>query len=303
MNLKAFEEFCKLNNTEYKKNEPMSEHTTFKTGGNADLFVNVKNTEELKMVISEAKKDGIPVFCIGKGSNLLVLDGGIEGIVLSLAGIDSIKISDGYLTAGAGASLAAVCLVSQHNSLSGLEFAYGIPGSVGGALFMNAGAYGGEISNVIYSACVADTDGNVFDIKKDDMNLGYRKSIFKDKGYYIVSATFKLNSGSKEDIKEKMDGFLLKRKEKQPLEYPSAGSTFKRPEGHFAGALIEKNGLKGLNIGGAKVSEKHAGFIINAGNATSDDICKLMERVKQKVYEADNVMLEPEVIIIGKERK
>lgn len=289
---------CKI---EYLKGEPMSRHTTFKIGGNADVFVRVKNQDELKTVLSLTKEFGVPYFVLGKGSNLLVSDKGIEGVVLSLDEINGVVIDGETVTCGAGASLRRVCLAAQKAGLSGLEFAYGIPGTIGGALYMNAGAYGGEMSIVVTEATAIDRDGNIKRFNLCQMQLGYRTSVFKNTDLIITSVKFQLNRGEPQKIKEAMDDFFARRRDKQPLEFPSAGSTFKRPEGYFAGALIEKNNLKGTSVGGAQVSSKHAGFVINTGNATCDDVLSLIKNVQDTVKKADGVMLEPEVIFVGRE--
>lgn len=289
------------NKIEYKTAEPMSRHTTFKIGGNADVFVKVKDENELKTVISLAKEFHTPYFILGKGSNLLVSDKGIEGMVISLDGIDNIDIIGDAIICGAGASLRAVCLAAQRAGLSGLEFAYGIPGTVGGALYMNAGAYGGEMSQVVVTATVIDCEGNSKEFSLDDMKLGYRTSAFKNTDLIITGVKLMLKPGDHDTIKAAMDDFFGRRRDKQPLEFPSAGSTFKRPEGYFAGALIEKNHLKGATVGGAQVSEKHAGFVINTGNATCNDVLSLIKKVQKTVKIADGVDLEPEVIFVGRE--
>lgn len=301
MEYRAFEEFCKLNKIEYKTKEPMKLHTSFKIGGEADIFVTVSSTEELKGVILEAKRLGIPYFILGKGSNLLVSDKGIEGIVIFIGSMDKISVNGNIIEAQAGASLAAVCNAALENGLEGLEFAYGIPGTVGGALFMNAGAYGGEMSQVVVEAEYLDSDAQVGNIPLCDMQLGYRTSVFKKGGKTVTKVSFKLNSGDKNEIKLKMCDFIERRRSKQPLEYPSAGSTFKRPEGYFAGALIEQNGLKGRSVGAAQVSTKHAGFVINRSDATCNDVLRLIEEIKETVLRADNVELETEVIFVGRE--
>lgn len=297
----AFGKFCCDNKIELKLNESMKNHTSFKIGGNADYFVSVRNTEQLKAVLSQVKKLGMNCFILGKGSNLLVSDNGIEGVVICLTQLNDITVCDDVIEAGAGASLAQVCMKACENSLTGLEFAYGIPGTVGGGLYMNAGAYGGEMSQVVIAAEYIDFDGNVGEIDVNEMKLGYRTSIFKQNGKIITSVKFKLKKGDKNEIKAAMDDILSRRKDKQPLEYPSAGSTFKRPEGYFAGALIEKNNLKGYSVGGAMVSEKHAGFVINYNNATSEDVRALMQEIQNKVLKNDNVKLEAEVIFVGRE--
>ena len=230
----------------------------------------------------------------------MVSDGGIEGAVISLSGINGISAEGEKITCGAGAMLSSVCLKALSLSLTGLEFAYGIPGTAGGALYMNAGAYGGQIADVIESAECLNAAGDIKTLKKEDMQLGYRSSIFKKGGLIIISLTLALKKGDKAEIKAEMDDLLNRRKQKQPLEYPSAGSTFKRPEGYFAGALIEKNGLKGSAVGGAQVSEKHAGFVINRGGATAADVKALIGKIQKKVFENDGVMLEPEVIFTGR---
>lgn len=285
---------------EYVTNEPMSRHTTFKIGGDADAFVRVKSQEELQKILSLIKEYNAPHFVLGKGSNLLVSDEGIEGVVISLDGLDDITIDGDTVICGSGASLRSVCLACQKASLSGLEFAYGIPGTVGGALYMNAGAYGGEMAQVVQLAIAIDLGGNEVKLDLSDMQLGYRTSVFKNSDLIITSVTLKLKKGDSSEIKNAMDDFFSRRKDKQPLDYPSAGSTFKRPEGYFAGALIEKNNLKGASVGGAQVSEKHAGFVINKGSATCSDVLSLIKKVQDTVKAADGVDLEPEVIFVGR---
>lgn len=296
-NLKNRLNECKI---EYSLNEPMSRHTTFKIGGNADVFVKVRSYDELKLVVAFAKEYDTPYFILGKGSNLLVSDKGIEGLVISLDGLDNIKIEGETLICGAGASLRAVCLEAQKSALAGLQFAYGIPGTIGGALYMNAGAYGGEMSQVVVSATALDSFGNLREFSVSEMNLGYRTSVFKNSNLIITSVTMKLRFGDATAIKAEMDDVFARRRDKQPLEYPSAGSTFKRPDGYFAGALIEQNNLKGVSVGDAQVSEKHAGFVINRGNATCCDVLALIDKIKHTVKAADGVQLEPEVIFVGR---
>ncbi len=300
MDYKAFCEFCENKKIEYKALEPMSLHTSFKIGGNADLFVSPTNKAILCEIIGFLKENKIPYFILGKGSNLLVSDKGIEGVVISLLSLNDITVNDCIVKADAGASLASVCKACLENSLTGLEFAYGIPGTVGGALYMNAGAYGGEMSQVVTSAEVLNLDGKIETIAISDMALGYRTSCFKNNGAVILSVSLKLEKGEGIRIKSLMEDFLSRRKDKQPLEYPSAGSTFKRPQGCFAGALIEKNGLKGKSIGKAEVSEKHAGFVINKGGATQRDVSALIKHISDTVLENDGVMLETEVIFVGR---
>ena len=243
--------FLNEQNICYSLDEPMKNHTSFKIGGKCDCFVLPKTVCQLKSVIDKVRKLGIPYFVLGKGSNILVSDSGIEGAVISTADLNGITLNGEEITAFAGESVASVCTAAYKNGLSGLEFAFGIPGSIGGGLYMNAGAYGGEFSDTVISAEYLDKNGEIKTISVSDMALSYRQSIFKQNGGIILSVTFKLQKGDKAEIKAKMDDFLNRRKTKQPLEYGSAGSTFKRPEGYFAGALIEKNGLKGYSIGGA----------------------------------------------------
>ena len=265
MNAEALADFLENENIEYRRNEPMRAHTTFKIGGEADIFIIPASPAALIYAVKKCNELEIPYFILGNGSNLLVSDSGIEGAVISLSGINGI-ISDGEkITCGAGAMLSSVCLKALSLSLTGLEFAYGIPGTAGGALYMNAGAYGAQTADIIESAECLTATGEIKTLKKEDMQLGYRSSVFKKGGLIIISLTLALKKGDKTEIKAEMDDLLNRRKQKQPLEYPSAGSTFKRPEGYFAGALIEKNGLKGLTVGGAQVSEKHAGLLSTAG--------------------------------------
>lgn len=303
MSLNALIRFCEENSVKYKINEPMNCHTSFKIGGAADIFISVSSTDELSALLKMCGELNIQHFIIGKGSNLLVSDFGIEGAVISLADMNRISVAGEEITCGAGAALSDVCRAALDNSLSGLEFAYGIPGSIGGAVYMNAGAYGGEMSAVVLRAECLTADGELVSVKAENMNFGYRKSVFKESEMTVVSTVLKLIKGDKKEIEEKMQDYICRRKSKQPLEYPSAGSFFKRPEGYFAGALIEKNGLKGEKVGGAQVSEKHAGFIINCGGATAEDVKALSRRVSDKVLANDGVKLEREVIFIGREGK
>lgn len=295
----SFVEFCLDNKIPFKKDEMMCNHTSFKIGGKADYFIECQSYDCLKAVLKAVKEYNMPYFILGKGSNLLVSDKGIRGAVISLSGLDEIAVEGDTITVGTGLTLAKLCMVALENSLTGLEFAYGIPGSVGGALYMNAGAYGGEMSQVVISATVLAKNGEIKQVALEDMKLGYRTSIFKTNGDIILSVKFSLKKGDKAEIKEKMDDFMSRRKDKQPLEYGSAGSTFKRPEGYFAGALIEQNGFKGVSVGGAMVSQKHAGFVINYNNARACDVLALMEKIKTTVLEKNGVLLEPEVIFVG----
>ena len=285
----------------YSQNEAMSLHTSFKIGGAADIILYPQNEGQLAEILSLAAAEGIPTFILGKGSNLLVSDDGIEGAVISTLAMQNITlISDTELKAEAGASLAALCRAARDNGLTGLEFAYGIPGTVGGALYMNAGAYGGDMSMVVKSAESIDADNQLISRTVDQMALGYRKSIYDQNGEIITSVTFSLKKGEKKEISDAMDTFMNKRKNSQPLDFPSAGSTFKRPEGYYAAALIDECGLKGFGVGGAEVSVKHAGFVINKDNASCRDVLELIGKIKKIVMEKRGVELNTEVIHIGR---
>ncbi len=299
MNLETFKNALFDNGIDCRENEPMKLHTTFKIGGPADVFVCPKSKEEIKTVLSLAKEHKVPCFILGRGSDLLVSDGGIRGAVLSLSLLGEIRVEEKTIICKAGAPLSRVCARALEAGLTGLEFAYGIPGSVGGALYMNAGAYGGQMSDAVVGAYCIDKNGEEAYIAAEAMRLGYRSSAFKENGFVIAEVVLRLEAGEKEKIKAEMEGYLSARASKQPLEYPSAGSTFKRPEGHYAGALIEKNGLKGFSVGDAQVSEKHAGFIINKGSATAAEVKALIDTVRKKVFEGDGIELEPEVIFAG----
>lgn len=284
-----------------EENAPMSKYTSFKTGGNADLLIIPASVDSLSQIIKKCKELNVKPFVMGNGSNLLVTDNGYKGVIIKIgSNLSSIKLlDDNTIECETGTMMKALCNFALDNSLTGLEFAFGIPGNLGGAVYMNAGAYGGEMKDVLYSCTHIDSDGNIGTLTKDQLDLGYRRSAYTDNGYTIISATLKLQKGDKTEIKEDMSDKLHRRKEKQPLEFPSAGSTFKRPEGYFAGALIEDCNLKGYTIGGAQVSEKHAGFVINRGGATSTDILNLIKHIQNTVFEKHGVKLETEVIIIG----
>lgn len=284
---------------ELRQNEPMSRHVTFKVGGPAALMALPKTVGEAGLALRTAAELGIEPFFLGNGSNLLVADEGYPGFVVKLAGeFDRIREVNGHLRAGGGVLLSRLANAAWDRGLTGLEFASGIPGSVGGAVTMNAGAYGGELCQVVESVTVMDRQGHVESLPNAGCDFAYRHSAFEDGSRLILSTTFALQPGDRAEIKAKMDDLNARRKEKQPLEYPSAGSTFKRPQGHFAAALIDQCGLKGLRVGGAQVSEKHAGFVINAGGATCADILALMEEIKQRVFQATGVALEPEVRLL-----
>lgn len=278
----------------------MSRHTTFKIGGNADVFITPETFDELVFCLNVCADNGIPVFLLGNGSNLLVSDEGIRGAVVYLGGLDSIRQNeDGSITAFAGVKLSELCRFAQKSSLTGLEFAFGIPGTLGGGVYMNAGAYGGELKDVITRVTALNKDNEVVIFTNEDCDFSYRHSVFMQNGFTILSANFVLEKGDREEIAREMEDILLRRKTKQPLEYPSAGSVFRRPVGYFAGALIENAGLKGYSVGGAQVSEKHAGFIINRGNATCEDVKRLISHIQKTVYEKDGVELVCEVKFIG----
>jgi UDP-N-acetylmuramate dehydrogenase len=284
-------------------NSLMSEHIYFKVGGPVDILVNPNNVEQVKKTIYLCKKHNVPYFIIGNGSNILVKDGGIRGVVIKLCKLNNIAVNGTEIEAECGALLADVSKQALANSLTGFEFACGIPGSVGGAVFMNAGAYDGEIVFVIKEAVVLDDKNEIKVLTKDELELGYRSSVVMQKGFVVISATFELKAGNHEAIKRRVDELTARREEKQPLEYPSAGSTFKRPPGYFAGKLIQDAGLKGFSIGGAGVSEKHSGFVINKGNAKAEDVLAVIQYVQSTVKDKFGVDLHPEVRIIGEEAK
>ena len=281
------------------QNEPMSKHTTFRIGGNADVFVSPK-VSQVADILALAKEYDMPVTVIGNGSNLLVGDKGIRGLVLSFGKeAEEITLDGTRMTVSAGTILAKAASEAAKNSLTGLEFAAGIPGSLGGAIVMNAGAYGGEMKDVVVSAKVLTPAGEIVELSKDELDLSYRHSCIPEKEYIVLEATMELTAGDEKVIRDMMADFKNRRVDKQPLEYPSAGSTFKRPEGYFAGKLIQDADLRGYTVGGAQVSEKHCGFVINKGEATATDVLQLIEDVKRIVYDKFQVELEPEVKMIG----
>ena len=282
---------------------PMSEHTTFKIGGAADVLIFPSSAEEVAKIFKLVDLFDLPCVILGNGSNVLVRDKGIRGVVVKFTEkfFGDIRCEGQRLTACAGAKLKDVSTVAAENSLTGLEFACGIPGSIGGAIFMNAGAYDGEMKNVIASVKAVNRNGELIEFSGASLQLGYRRSIFQENGCAICEVEMIMQRGNIDDIKNKIADFTARRESKQPLDLPSAGSTFKRPKGHFAGTLIDKTGLKGLRVGGAMVSKKHAGFVVNTGNATAQDVLNLIEEVKRRVYEFHGVTLSPEVRIIGEE--
>lgn len=294
--------------------EPMKKHTTFRIGGNADMFVSPA-IAQIPEIVALAREHQVPVTIIGNGSNLLVGDKGIRGLVLAISkGADGVAVETSEaelvqmsvateekvrLSVGAGALLSKVAAEAARNSLTGFEFAAGIPGTLGGAVVMNAGAYGGEIKDVLVSVRVLAPNGDVLTLTKDELDLSYRHSCIPEKGYIVLDAVLELAKGDEAQIRAAMEDYRGRRIDKQPLEYPSAGSTFKRPEGYFAGKLIQDADLRGYQVGGARVSEKHCGFVINADNATAQDVLTLIEDVKKRVYEEFQVELEPEVKMMG----
>ena len=290
-------EYVKNEGISYIENEPMALHTTFKIGGPARLAVFPKNENEISDVIKKCKEENVRYMVVGNGSNLLVADEGIDAVVILLGKeFGEVKlIDDTTIFAEAGAPLMKVCRFALENGLSGLEFAYGIPGSCGGGAFMNAGAYGGELGDVMFRCDHIDKDGNKGSLEGDDLKLAYRHSAYYENGCIITGAYFKMQKADKEEIKAKMADYMSRRRDKQPLEYPSAGSTFKRPEGNFAGALIEQCGLKGTRVGGAEISTKHAGFVINKGGATCKDVLDLCKKVADTVKAEKGIDLEMEV--------
>jgi len=296
INLKTF-----LDEDELKFNEPMKNHISFKVGGPCDIMVIPKSKENLIKSLELIKKYNVPYFVIGKGSNLIVKDGGFRGVILKLTGLDYILVRENKIIAGGGASLSNTAREALLNSLKGMEFASGIPGTVGGAVAMNAGAYGGEIKDIIEWAECVDENLKLIKLTRDELNLSYRHSRVQDENLVVVEACFNLEKGNYDEIRGCMEDLNRRRLEKQPLNYPSAGSTFKRPPGYFAGKLIEDAGLKGYRFGGAMVSEKHAGFVINYDNATASDILEVIKHVQKTVYEKFGVNLETEVKIIGED--
>lgn len=296
--------YDKLNNVIAKDSiltdEPMSRHTTFRVGGPADFFVTPKAKEEVRDVIRICKEAGMPYYIIGNGSNLLVSDAGYRGVIVQIyKEMNEVKVEGDLVKAQAGALLSGIAAKALGAELSGFEFASGIPGTIGGACVMNAGAYGGEMKDVLESVTVLTGEGKIIELGRNELELGYRTSVIAKKGYIVLGAVLKLERGDGEKIKTYMDELKEKRVTKQPLEYPSAGSTFKRPEGYFAGKLIQDAGLRGFQVGGAQVSEKHCGFVINRDHATSADICNLMNQVSEIVFEKFGVRLEAEVKKIG----
>ena len=289
-----------LGNNRVLFDEPMSQHTTFRIGGPADVFVMPENYEQIREVLRLCKEEKLPFFVLGNGSNLLVSDSGYRGVIIQMdRNMEEIRLDGEEIHACAGALLSSVAVAARNASLTGFEFAGGIPGTIGGAAVMNAGAYGGELKDVLKEVTVMTREGEILTIPAEKMEMGYRTSIIKTAGYLVLEAVISLKKGDEEKIRAVMKDLSERRTEKQPLDYPSAGSTFKRPEGYFAGKLIMDSGLRGYRVGGAQVSEKHCGFVINAGGATAEDVRSLMDHVIQVVREKYGVTLEPEVKFLG----
>lgn len=296
--VKALQSFVPRENIRLQ--EPMAGHTTFRIGGPADCFVQLENEEQLKKVKRYLGLAGIPFFVVGNGSNLLVDDGGYRGVILQVGQkMGGISVQGCRIVAQAGASLAQVARAALEHGLAGFEFASGIPGTVGGGVVMNAGAYGGEMSQVVTRVRVVSGEGETMELDNETMEFGYRTSSIQNSPFVVTEVAFALRRGEKEEIRAKMEELAARRREKQPLEYPSAGSAFKRPRGYFAGKLIMEAGLRGFQIGGARVSDKHCGFIINTGDATASDVRRLVEEVRRRVKDSFHVVLEPEIIFLG----
>lgn len=280
--------------------EPMNRHTTFRVGGEAECMAVVETKEELSQLVSYLGRIEQDYFVLGNGSNLLVGDKGYRGIIVKMGPrLSAVRAEGDHIAAGAGALLSRVASVARDAALCGLEFAAGIPGSIGGAIVMNAGAYGGEMKQIVQMVRVMDKEGEILTLDNDTMEFGYRTSIIRDRPFIVLGVVLKLTPGNKEEIAARMEELMKQRGSKQPLEYPSAGSTFKRPEGYYAGKLIMDAGLRGYRIGGAQVSEKHCGFVINAGGASAADIREVIEEVQERVRDRFHVRLEPEVIFLG----
>lgn len=281
--------------------EPMSRHTTFRIGGEAACFIRISSEEQLRKLIPYFENVGVEYFVLGKGSNLLVGDKGYPGVILQISdACQQIEAEGNRLQVQAGAALSKVAFFAMERGLEGLEFAAGIPGTVGGGVVMNAGAYGGEMKQVVESVRVLSSEGEILTLDNDTMEFGYRTSIIRNRNFIVLSVTFRLREGNREEIRARIEDFQKRRMEKQPLNYPSAGSTFKRPEGYFAGKLIMDAGLRGFQIGDARVSDKHCGFVVNVGKATARDVTDVIEEVQEKVRERFGVSLEREVIYLGK---
>lgn len=301
MNQEIRQQFCELLGEErVLVEEPMDRHTTFRIGGPADYFLIPETYEQIQKILEICRREELPYFILGNGSNLLVSDQGYRGVIIqTFRNFSGVTVDGNKIRAASGALLSAIAAAAKNASLTGFEFAGGIPGTLGGAVVMNAGAYGGEMKDVLEEVTVMDQEGQIRILKVDELEMGYRTSIIKKAGYLVLEAVIALEPGNQERIKERMRELTEQRTSKQPLEYPSAGSTFKRPEGYFAGKLIMDCGLRGYRVGGAQVSEKHCGFVINTGGATAQDVRTLMQNVSDKVFEKYGVTLEPEVKFLG----
>ncbi|MDO4308307.1 MAG: UDP-N-acetylmuramate dehydrogenase [Eubacteriales bacterium] len=301
MNQEIRQRFCALlGEDKVRMEEPMDRHTTFRIGGPADYFLLPETVEEIRGILDICKKEKMPYFILGNGSNLLVSDSGFRGVIIQMyRNMSSITVEGTRIHAECGALLSSIAAAAKTASLTGFEFAGGIPGTLGGAVVMNAGAYGGEMKDVLEKVTVMDQDGRILTLTAEELQMGYRTSIVKTAGYLVLEAVIALKEGKQEEIRDRMRELTEQRTSKQPLEYPSAGSTFKRPEGYFAGKLIMDCGLRGYRVGGAQVSEKHCGFVINAGGATAADVRTLMQNVSDRVQEKFGVVLEPEVKFLG----
>ena len=301
MNLKLRERLAGILGEErVLTDEAMSRHTTFRIGGPADIFTIPSNERELQEILKACREENEEFFILGNGSNLLVGDRGIRGVVIQIyKGMNSIRVEGNRIYAEAGALLSGIAAAAKNASLTGFEFAAGIPGTLGGAVVMNAGAYGGELKDILIEASVLDREGNRRVIPVSELGMGYRTSVIPGSGYLVTGGVIALQSGNPEKIRETMKELAGKRMDKQPLEYPSAGSTFKRPEGYFAGKLIMDAGLRGYQSGGARVSDKHCGFVINTGSATARDVLNIIKDIQEKVFRESGVMLEPEIKMVG----
>lgn len=293
--------FCMtLGSDNVRLHEPMKKHTTFRIGGPADYYLCPHSTEELQKILQICRENKLEFFILGNGSNLLVSDKGYRGVVIQLwKNFSDIETEDNTITVKSGTLLSKVAAEALEESLTGMEFASGIPGTMGGAVMMNAGAYGGEMKDIIREVTVLTREGELLTLSKEEMNFGYRTSVVKEKGYVVISAVLQLRKGDREEIRKVMDELKERRVTKQPLDMPSAGSTFKRPEGYFAGKLIMDAGLRGFSVGGAQISEKHCGFVVNKGDATAADVLGLIGEVQKRVQEKFGVALEPEVKFLG----
>ena len=300
MDLEKFEAFVRKMGCRVQHAQPLADFTAFRIGGPAELVVTIPNEAAATLIVAACRIRGIPFFFLGNGSNLLCADEGLAGVILRLEGrLHTPVCREQILSCSAGIPLQRACRTAQQNGLAGLEFAFGIPGSVGGAVFMNAGAYGGQIADVLQKALLLSPDGTLREASGEELEMTYRHTALMDSGEIVLRADFALQPDDPEAVRQRMDDILARRQQKQPLEYPSAGSFFKRPQGAFAGELIERCGFKGAFVGGAQVSEKHAGFIINRGGATCRDVLELAHRVRQGVAEQTGFVLEPEVRLVG----